>query len=110
MVKDSTVLALIARREANDISPERAAEMAGVSIRTYQRFEAGESSLRLNQYHSLLRNMGVSELDVCLDKLGIDTATPWEVAAAARVLPEQARKALVTMIMSFYRSHILRKP
>ena len=48
-------------------------------------------------------SLGITDLDIALDSIGISGVTPWDVAAAARVLPPEARAALVSMIMITYR-------
>lgn len=101
-----TIKALTKRRIAAEITQEQAAQMAGVSIKTYQRIEAGTSDIKLRNYTALLKGLNTTDLDICLDRLAITTATPWDVAAAARVLPAEARTALVTLIMMLHRHHM----
>lgn len=94
---------LISRRIAANITQEQAAKMAGVSTKTYQRIEAGTSDIKLRNYTALIKALNITDLDVVLDTIGIDGATPWDVAAAARTLPPDARTAMVSMIMMIYR-------
>lgn len=97
------VRALKKRRQLNGLSQFKAAEIAGVSLKTYQRFERGDGDLRIGNYLSLLEGMKITELDIALDVIGIKQATAWDVAAAARVLSPEIRSALVSMIMMIYR-------
>lgn len=47
--------------------------------------------------------LNVTELDLCLDVMGVEGSTPWDVAAAARTLPPDVRTILVTLIMMLER-------
>ncbi|MCE2597178.1 helix-turn-helix domain-containing protein [Motilimonas cestriensis] len=100
-----TIQALINRRKVAGYSQEQAADMAGLSLKTYQRIENGTADIRLQNYTSLIRGLKITDLDIVLDTLDVDTTTPWDVAAAARTLPPEARAALLTIIMVLYRSH-----
>ncbi|MGY5383284.1 MULTISPECIES: helix-turn-helix domain-containing protein [unclassified Vibrio] len=95
--------ALKKRREASGLSQAQFAEMAGISLKTYQRIERGESDLKMSHYKALIQNLKVTDLDISLDMIGIEMATPWDVAAAARTLPPEIRTVLVTLIMMMYR-------
>ncbi|EKH9212931.1 helix-turn-helix transcriptional regulator [Vibrio parahaemolyticus] len=97
------IQALKDRREAAGLSQAQFAKMAGVSLKTYQRIERGETDLKMSHYRSLIQNLKITDLDVSLDMIGVDMATPWDVAAAARTLPPEVRTALVTLIMMMYR-------
>lgn len=85
------------------MSQAQFASMAGVSLKTYQRIERGETDLKMSHYRSLIQNLKVTDLDISLDMLEVEGATPWDVAAAARTLPPEVRTVLVTMIMMIYR-------
>lgn len=97
------IQALKTRREAAGLSQTQFAKMAGVSLKTYQRIERGETDLKMSHYSNLIQNLRITDLDISLDILGIDMATPWDVAAAARTLPPEVRTVLVTLIMMMYR-------
>lgn len=109
MTDSPIILALIARRKAAGVTQEEAASMAGLSLKTYQRIENGTGDIRLTNYLSLIRHLKVTDLDIALDTLGIGETTPWDVAAAARVLPPEARAAIVSMIMIIYRDTLEKK-
>ncbi len=106
MTNEPIILALIARRKSAGVTQEEAAGMAGMSLKTYQRIENGTGNIRLKNYLALIRNLKITDLDIALDTLGITGATPWDVAAASRVLPPEARSAMVSMIMIIYRDVI----
>ncbi|WP_313895358.1 helix-turn-helix domain-containing protein [Vibrio parahaemolyticus] len=90
-------------KEAAGLSQTQFAKMAGVSLKTYQRIERGETDLKMSHYRNLIQNLKITDLDVSLDIIGVDMATPWDVAAAARTLPPEVRTVLVTLIMMMYR-------
>lgn len=46
---DPIVEALIIRRKEHGLSREQMANIAGMSVKTYQRIERGESDLKLSQ-------------------------------------------------------------
>jgi len=100
------ISALIIRRKARGITQEEAAEMAGLSLKTYQRIENGSTDMRMKNYDAVLRGMKMTHLDICLDVIGVSIATAWDVAAAARLLSTEARAAIVSMIMIIYRDKI----
>ncbi|MGL1204455.1 helix-turn-helix transcriptional regulator [Vibrio parahaemolyticus] len=99
MSYEPLIQAIKARREAAGMSQAKAAEMTGVSLKTYQRIENGATELKMSHY----RILKVTDLDISLDMIGVDKATPWDVAAAARTLPPDVRATLVTLIMMIYR-------
>lgn len=93
------IQAIIERRKAAGITQEQAANLIGMSPKTYQRIENGETDMRLGHYLNLIEKLNASNLDIALDCIGVTEATPYDVAAAARTLPAEARAALITMIM-----------
>ena len=97
------IQALKSRREAAGLSQTQFAKMAGVSLKTYQRIERGETDLKMSHYRNLIQSLKITDLDVSLDIIGVDMATPGDVAAAARTLPPEVRTVLVTLIMMMYR-------
>ncbi|MDE5179903.1 helix-turn-helix domain-containing protein [Vibrio fluvialis] len=103
MSQESLIKAIKKRREAAEISQSNAAEMIGVSLKTYQRIENGQTDIKMTHYRRLLKMLNLTELDLCLDMVGIEGATPWDVAAAARTLPPDVRTVLVTLIMMLER-------
>ncbi|TPB41783.1 helix-turn-helix transcriptional regulator [Vibrio parahaemolyticus] len=95
--------ALKRRREAAEMTQAQAADLAGVSLKTYQRIERGDTDMKMSHYRALINGLKVTDLDVSLDMIGIAGATPWDVAAAARTMPPEARTMLVSLIMMLYR-------
>lgn len=98
------IKAITDRRLAAKLTQAQAAKMAGLSVKTYQRIESGASDIKLRNYAALIRGLNITDLDICLDCLGFSKVTPYDVAAAARVLPQEARTALVSLIMIMYRN------
>ncbi|MFW0985587.1 helix-turn-helix transcriptional regulator [Vibrio parahaemolyticus] len=105
MSYDPLITALKERREAAGLSQKNIAEMIGVTLKTYQRIERGETDLKMSHYRILVEKLKTTDLDISLDMLGVDKTTPWDVAAAARTLPPEVRTALVSMLMILYRSN-----
>ncbi|HCE2656937.1 helix-turn-helix domain-containing protein [Vibrio sp. Isolate23] len=103
MSNDPLIDALKARREAAGLSQEETANMIGVHLKTYQRIERGETAMKMSHYRILVEKLKTTDLDLSLDMLGVDQATPWDVAAAARTLPPEIRTVLVSMLMMIYR-------
>ncbi|HGF5004094.1 TPA: helix-turn-helix domain-containing protein [Vibrio parahaemolyticus] len=103
MSYDPLIQAIRKRREAAGVTQEEAAAMTGMSLKTYQRIENGLTELKMSHYRILIENLKVTDLDISLDMIGIHSATPWDVAAAARTLPPEIRTTLVTLIMMIYR-------
>lgn len=99
MSYDPLIQALKSRRTAAGWTIEKTASLIGVSAKTYARIERGETDMKMSHYRLLLNKLNVTDLDLCLDMLGIDKATPWDVAAAARTLPPEGRSVLVSLIM-----------
>ena len=95
--------ALKLRRLNMDLSQADVAGMAGMSVKTYGRLERGELEMKMSQYRAIVEGLGITDLDVSLDMLNVRTATPWDVAAAARVLLPATRQKMVEAIMSEWR-------
>lgn len=107
MSYEPLIQAIKARREAAGLSQEQAAEMTGVSLKTYQRIERGDTDMKMSHYRALLQTLKLTDLDISLDMLGVEKTTPWDVAAAARTLPPDIRSVLVSLIMMIYRDKSL---
>lgn len=72
--------------------------MAGMSVKTYQRIERGESDLKLSQYRSILRSMQLTDLDLSLDVRGVEHVTEQDLASIARLLSPEAQSLLVRLL------------
>lgn len=103
MSYEPLINAIKKRREASGLSQLQIADMIGVSLKTYQRIERGETEMKMSHYRILIEKLKTTDLDISLDMLGVDKTTPWDVAAAARTLPPEVRTVLVSLLMMIYR-------
>jgi len=103
MSQEPIVIAIMKRRKVAGFSQEKMASIAGMSLKTYQRIERGETDIKLSQYRSLIRALGVTDLDIALDTLDVDEVAPESVAAATRVLSDEARQLLVKLILKVHK-------
>ncbi|HGY9586757.1 TPA: helix-turn-helix transcriptional regulator [Vibrio harveyi] len=103
MSYEPLINAIKERREAAGLSQLQTADMIGVSLKTYQRIERGETEMKMSHYRVLIEKLKTTDLDISLDMLGVDKTTPWDVAAAARTLPPEVRTVLVSLLMMIYR-------
>lgn len=95
---DPIIEALIARRKASGLSREQMANIAGMSVKTYQRIERGESDLKLSQYRSILRSLHLTDLDIALDIRDVQHVTADDLIAVARLLSPEAQSLLVRLL------------
>ncbi|HHF2915033.1 XRE family transcriptional regulator [Vibrio parahaemolyticus] len=98
MQLDPIIEALIARRKASGLSREQMANIAGMSVKTYQRIERGESDLKLSQYRSILRSLHLTDLDIALDIRDVQHVTADDLIAVARLLSPEAQSLLVRLL------------
>ncbi|MGU3847123.1 transcriptional regulator, partial [Vibrio diabolicus] len=71
---------------------------AGMSVKTYQRIERGESDLKLSQYRSILRSLHLTDLDIALDIRDVQHVTADDLMAVARLLSPEAQSLLVRLL------------
>ncbi|EJG0985364.1 helix-turn-helix transcriptional regulator [Vibrio parahaemolyticus] len=95
---DPIVEALIIRRKEHGLSREQMANIAGMSVKTYQRIERGESDLKLSQYRSILRSLNLTDLDIALDIRGIEHVTAEDLVTVSRMLSPEAQSLLVRLL------------
>ncbi|WP_037330940.1 helix-turn-helix domain-containing protein [Salinivibrio socompensis] len=86
-------------RKRKGLSQAELAALAGMSEGTYQKYESGAVDIKLKRYHQIIDALGVSELDVVLERLDISGAGALDVAAAARLLEPQSRLEVVQTIV-----------
>ncbi|HHF3167727.1 TPA: helix-turn-helix domain-containing protein [Vibrio diabolicus] len=98
MQVDPIIEALIARRKASGLSREQMANIAGMSVKTYQRIERGESDLKLSQYRSILRSLHLTDLDIALDIRDVQHVTADDLMAVARLLSPEAQSLLIRLL------------
>ncbi|MGP8308524.1 helix-turn-helix transcriptional regulator [Vibrio sp. YIC-376] len=102
---DPIIEALIKRRKEQGLSREQIAQMAGMSVKTYQRIERGESDLKLSQYRSILRSLQLTDLDIALDIRGVEHVSENDLASIARVLSPEAQSLLVRLLSLILEQH-----
>ena len=95
---DPLIEVLIARRKERGMSRGQMAKIAGMSEKTYQRIERGESDLKLSQYRSILRTLNLNDLDIALDARGVGNISASDVVSAARLLSPEAQSMLTKLI------------
>ncbi|MDK9737992.1 helix-turn-helix transcriptional regulator [Vibrio sp. D404a] len=103
MANEPIVMAIIERRKRANLSQEKLASMAGVSLKTYQRIERGEADIKMSQYRSLTRSLALTDLDLVMDTLEASQTSAEDVAAVSRLLSDEQRKLLIKLILSFVR-------
>ncbi|MDG2664605.1 transcriptional regulator, partial [Vibrio parahaemolyticus] len=74
------------------------ANIAGRSVKTYQRIERGESDLKLSQYRAILRSLHLTDLDIALDVRDVQHVTANDLTAVARLLSPEAQSLLVRLL------------
>ncbi|MBD1559574.1 helix-turn-helix transcriptional regulator [Vibrio sp. S9_S30] len=109
MSQEPYAVALKNRRLALGLTQDELAKKASMSPKTLQRIENAQTDLRVSQFRKLLQALECTDLDISLDLVNVEGATPWDVAAAARVLLPESRAHLVAAIMSEWRrtEHLL---
>lgn len=96
---DPIVQVIANRRKLAKLTRQQVAEIAGMSLKTYQRIERGESDMKISQYRSIVRALHLTDLDIALDVKNIQPVTNADLAAAARLLSPDAQAMLVRFIM-----------
>ncbi|MDA0148985.1 helix-turn-helix domain-containing protein [Vibrio sp. LaRot3] len=95
---DPIVQAIINRRKSAGLSRVDIANIAGMSLKTYQRIERGESDMKISQYRSIIRAMKMTDLDIALDIRDTQQVTAEDVTAASRLLNQEAQAMLVKFL------------
>jgi len=103
MANEPIVMAIIERRKRANLSQEKLASIAGMSLKTYQRIERGEADIKMSQYRSLTRSLALTDLDLVMDTLEASQTSAEDVAAVSRLLSDEQRKLLIKLILSFVR-------
>ncbi len=101
MSQEPIVMALIERRKQANLSQEKLASGAGMSLKTYQRIERGEADIKMSQYRSIVRTLKVTDLDVVLDVVGASQVSAEDVSAVSRLLTNEERMLLIKLILAF---------
>ncbi|USD64189.1 helix-turn-helix transcriptional regulator [Vibrio sp. SCSIO 43136] len=104
MKQDDVINVIKDRRNRANLTQKELANLSGMDRKTYQRIESGKVDLRFSQYRGIINALGVSDLDITLDRIGITGASDLDVAAAARLLSPTSRLKLVEFIIEEYRA------
>ncbi|OLQ93770.1 transcriptional regulator [Vibrio ponticus] len=99
MMIDPIVQVITTRRKLAKLTRQQMADVAGMSLKTYQRIERGESDMKISQYRSIIRALNLTDLDIALDVKEIQPFTNADLLAAARLLSPEAQAMLVRFIM-----------
>lgn len=105
MSHDLIIHALRIRRQEAGFSREKIANIAGMSKRTYDRIERGESDIKISQYCAIVRELGLSNLDLFLDILNIEKPSAEDMTAVSRLLSADARRLLIQLIIAIDRDN-----
>lgn len=100
MKYDPIVSVLRHCREAKGMTQKDLAGYTGLSYRTIQRMESGETDMKLGQYRRILDALELSDMDVSVALLSHEFTKADDVASAAKLLPLQVREVLVQFLMS----------
>jgi len=103
MNTDPFLSVLLSEAEAQNLAKPERAKLALVSDKTWQRIENGTSDIKLRHFSALMKGLRLTPLDIALRMEGIKETTAYDVAAAAKVLPPEARTMLVNLIMIMHR-------
>lgn len=95
---DPIVQVITRRRKEAGMTRANIADIAGMSLKTYQRIERGESDMKLTQFRAILRALKITDLDVFLDSHGVENIHSADVAAASRLLGKEAQFLLTKLI------------
>nr|OEF28093.1 transcriptional regulator [Vibrio cyclitrophicus 1F97] len=100
MKYDPIVSVLRHCREAKGMTQKDLAGYTGLSYRTIQRMESGDTDMKLGQYRRILDALDLTDMDVSVALLSHEFTKADDVASAAKLLPLQVREVLVQFLMS----------
>ena len=95
---DSIVYVLRRYRENQGISQEQMSKLTGISSRTIQRIESGNSDMKISQYRNYLTVLGMSDMDVSIALFSHEFVTEKDVAAMARKFPLRVKQVIVRFL------------
>ncbi|OCH31983.1 transcriptional regulator [Aliivibrio fischeri] len=95
---DPIVYVLRRYREVKGFSQEQVALKTGISPRTIQRIESGDSDMKMGQYRRYLEALGLSDMDISMSLFSHEFVTEKEVAAISRRLPYRFRKIVIVFL------------
>ncbi|MGL4475133.1 MAG: helix-turn-helix domain-containing protein [Shewanella sp.] len=95
---DPIVFVLRRYRETSGISQEKMSKLTGISARTIQRIESGETDMKMSQYRSYLNSLEMSDMDVSMSLFTHEFVTEKDVAAMARKFPLRVKQVIVRFL------------
>ncbi|MFA0055142.1 helix-turn-helix domain-containing protein [Vibrio echinoideorum] len=95
---DPIVYVLRRYRENQGISQEQMSKLTGISSRTIQRIESGNSDMKISQYRNYLTVLGMSDMDVSIALFSHEFVTEKDVAAMARKFPLRVKQVIVRFL------------
>ncbi|RTZ17736.1 XRE family transcriptional regulator [Vibrio aquaticus] len=98
------ITVIMERRKQAGLSQDKVAKLAGMSTKTYQRIERGESDLKLSQYRAILRSLGMTHLDVAMDELSVRKIESDDLISAVRLLDKESKLLLIRFILQLSKS------
>ena len=104
---DPVVYVLRKYREKGNFSQREIAQFTGISERTIQRIESGDTDMKFSQYRCYLRALNITDMDVSMAMLSHEFITEDDIAAVARRLPLSIRKAILYFLDELVR-HVVK--
>lgn len=95
---DPIVYVLRRYRENKGISQEQMSKLTGISSRTIQRIESGNSDMKISLYRNYLTVLGMSDMDVSIALFSHEFVTEKDVAAMARKFPLRVKQVIVRFL------------
>ncbi|WP_240694531.1 helix-turn-helix domain-containing protein [Vibrio owensii] len=95
---DPIVYVLKRYRENRSMSQAKLSEATGISLRTIQRIESGETDLKMSQYRRYLEALSLSDMDISISLMSHHFVTEREVAAVTRRFPFRIKQVLVRFL------------
>lgn len=95
---DPVVYVLRKYRQKSQLSQRDVSLRTGLSERTIQRIESGETDMKFSQYRRYLSALNITDMDVSIAMLSHEFVTEDDIAAVARRLPFSLRKAIVRFL------------
>ncbi|EGR0992903.1 XRE family transcriptional regulator [Vibrio parahaemolyticus] len=86
-------------RNSMGLSQQQMADKSGMSLRTIQRLEAGETDMKLGQYRKIIEALGISDMDVSVALFRHEFATGKDLGALAQALPVDIRQVIVRFLV-----------
>lgn len=86
-------------RNTAGLSQQQLADKSGMSLRTIQRLESGETDMKLGQYRKIIEVLGISDMDVSVALFHHEFATGKDLAALAQALPVDIRQVIVRFLI-----------